>query len=172
MTSATSEDMTASEPSRLQKLPGELRNRIYELAMPELADRRVTYLSKSRSLERGVRQPPLTRTCKQFRNQGLHYFYANLWVFEAYEISGEPADGHPIYKWLKAIGVRNRSRLGRIYVTVGGAKKAREVVDRCAWFDGRMEFAPTSTEERRECKRVWPWLDRVIDADVQRIKFL
>ncbi|KAK3724905.1 hypothetical protein LTR37_000953 [Vermiconidia calcicola] len=172
MASATSGEMADLEPSRLQKLPGELRSRIYELAMPEFSKRPELYDYVPKLFEAEVKQPPLTRTCKQFRNECLQYFYSNLWVFVdpfAFRCPRSNKCREMMCKWLVAIGVENRSRLAHMYIPSDDIKEADDLVDRCARFHGRVEFVLISTEERLECTRVWGWSK--YSSNFGRIKF-
>ncbi|KAK3713460.1 hypothetical protein LTR37_008418 [Vermiconidia calcicola] len=75
----TQEVAIAAEPNRLQKLPAELRNRIYELALPRSEVVHAAYRS-AEYVEPRVKQPALTRTCKQIRAEALPLFYGAVRV--------------------------------------------------------------------------------------------
>ena len=69
---------TRSKPAFL-KLPGELRSKIYRLAL--ITDKRAIRVSKGRSFE-----PALLSTCRQIQEEATNIFYlANNWTVDFYD---------------------------------------------------------------------------------------
>lgn len=64
---ATAPSKDGTLESRFLRLPAELRNRIYEDAFSN---------NYKLTLEGGIPEPPLLRTCKQVRNEGMGIFYS------------------------------------------------------------------------------------------------
>ncbi|KAK3724907.1 hypothetical protein LTR37_000955 [Vermiconidia calcicola] len=108
-----------TEPSRLQKLPAELRNRIYGLALPETVVAHSYY--RRQSFETEVRQPSLTRVCKQLRNESLPVFYSTLSVYRRrhwkFDASIEIPNQDVLEQWLLAIGAKNRYAFTCLFYT-------------------------------------------------------
>lgn len=70
--------MTSNEDSPLLKLPAELRNAIYSLALePPVDDRPITIINRSRSPH-----PDLLGVCRQIREEALKVYYSesHFWV--------------------------------------------------------------------------------------------
>ncbi|KAK4623073.1 uncharacterized protein CLAFUR5_06851 [Fulvia fulva] len=67
------------DQSPLNKLPAELRNRIYELVLPRPGPCQIrkTIYRKSIYGEQEAEQPAMTRTCRQIRHESLTMFYAS-----------------------------------------------------------------------------------------------
>ena len=73
--------------SPLLALPAELRNQIYDLALIQAQPIRLSYNDALRvghnrqpahaELATRMRQPPLTRACRQIRSEPLKTFYGN-----------------------------------------------------------------------------------------------
>ncbi|KAK3724906.1 hypothetical protein LTR37_000954 [Vermiconidia calcicola] len=141
---------TAAEPSRLQKLPAELRNRIYELVLPRSNVVYAAFESREyikREIEEPVTQPALTRTCKQIRAEALALFYGALpvWIGRVDNLNHESyLSGWAM--WLTAIGAENRSLLKSVF-----SRRKAEVADmlkvRLGRIDERVNIVPISRKE-------------------------
>lgn len=85
-----SDDLTPVCTSPLGRLPGELRNRIYELLVPSGSTFEVTTDTAART------QPSVSKVCRQLRAETLPIYYAaNIFILE---IRG--SDTSPALKWL------------------------------------------------------------------------
>lgn len=116
--------------SPLLALPAELRNRIYELVLiKEVCIEVIIYCIdgciikelQSQHLANRVQQPPLTRTCRQLREESLSIFYTgNVFLIrrsngDSHLDHGSHDDEEPLVRWLSAIGAEKRSWLRQFY---------------------------------------------------------
>lgn len=103
----------------LLKLPPELRNYIYELALVEPYTMDLEAEDVAGRIAEVVLQPDLTRTCKQIRQEALPIFYGRN-TFEIYVCSdwpGEHAEPFLVLpRWLHLIGAANRQTVQRVVV--------------------------------------------------------
>ncbi|KAK3713458.1 hypothetical protein LTR37_008416 [Vermiconidia calcicola] len=123
--SGVEDQATSTEPNRLLKLPAELRNRIYELALLRIKSpqRAASFIrTPAMSLEMRVMQPPLACTCKQIRNETLPLFYSAFSV-DMWNVNRPRARDRNscntsfvggVEKRLTAIGAENRSRVSGV----------------------------------------------------------
>ena len=112
---------------RLFRLPAELRNRIYELALVQKKHIHASIAGceeswsrpNSKQVKRAIlaltlRQPPLTRTCRKLREEALPIFYGGN-VFHVPILHNDGNAGEVI-DWLTAVGAKNRSLLHQLYL--------------------------------------------------------
>lgn len=102
--------------SPLFRLPAELRNIIYEMALPEDHPISVgtTPWYSSTTVPPGTgTQPALTRTCRAIRHEALPIFYAeNVFITSL----AHPINEAWMRRWLHAIGPRNRKALQQVHI--------------------------------------------------------
>ncbi|KAK3724911.1 hypothetical protein LTR37_000959 [Vermiconidia calcicola] len=105
----------------LLKLPPELRNRIYEFAVPSpnvvnLEPWTFCWMPRGSGTppidQTLVAQPALSKTCRQIRAEALTIFYTST-VFLMDDYLDNRAAIEP---WLVAIGGENRARLRQVYI--------------------------------------------------------
>lgn len=78
--------------SPLEKLPAELRNKIYRLVVSD--NKPLTVCARSPGYHKAI-QPPITRVCRQIRDESLTMFYhCNEFVFEV-----TPAESWTETRW-------------------------------------------------------------------------
>lgn len=117
MVASTDGSVTVDDQdSDFLRLPGELRNRIYDMAL--IADHQPitaepwTLYDKSGHLN-GL-QPALARCCRSLRAEALPVFYSK----NAFQLHVWPAKGRAnASRWLRAIGAPNRAHVGSVYIS-------------------------------------------------------
>ena len=143
MLTSTTQPSSGLNQCKFLKLPPELRNHIYDLALVEEQPFRFpacrqseigplsfkdTWLNECKSLDDRqrvvrrsvdlVKQPGVTRTCKEIRNESLSVFYGNntfiIREHEKWEASYALLVGE---KWLLAIRHKNRTLLKSLYIS-------------------------------------------------------
>ncbi|KAK3701343.1 hypothetical protein LTR37_015565 [Vermiconidia calcicola] len=122
-------------------LPPELRTEIYFLTLPigqqidfsSIAPREIElettfqWLQNFRSkVQHGLQQPPLTRVCRQIRDETLPIFYG--WTYVSTNFTHFWVQ-HVTLDWLAAIGMRNRRLLKSVV--------ARNLVERLECIDAQ-----------------------------------
>ncbi|PPJ51509.1 hypothetical protein CBER1_07967 [Cercospora berteroae] len=112
------------ENSPLEKLPAELRNEIYRLAVS--ANKPLNVCARSPGYHKAV-QPPITRVCRQIRGESLGIFYhCNDLVFKVVsaECWDDGADNigdrmDEIELWLKCTRKKNRAAIRNLQIVCG-----------------------------------------------------
>ncbi|KAK5006688.1 hypothetical protein LTR39_005595, partial [Cryomyces antarcticus] len=89
------------------KLPGELRNQIYRFAL--VHHRVISVISKWEELA----QPPLTRVCRQIRNESLPVFYGG----NRFRLYRDRCPEYVFICWLRMIGNNNCALLRQLFFT-------------------------------------------------------
>lgn len=114
MEAATNDEPADITPSQLEsplfRLPAELRNAIYEMALTATS---VLELEPWRTRATAPTQPPLTRTCRAIRAEALPIFYSsNDFLAAICDVEDEKRLQH----WLAAMGSYNRVHLTHVLV--------------------------------------------------------
>ncbi|CAK1366566.1 unnamed protein product [Cercospora beticola] len=112
------------ENSPPEKLPAELRNEIYRLVVS--ADKPLTVCAQSPGYHKAI-QPPITRVCRQIRDESLGVFYhCNDFVFEVVsaECWGDPEcditdRSCEIERWLECSTEKNRAAIRNLLIVCG-----------------------------------------------------
>ena len=124
------------------QLSAELRNRIYELALVHPQTKYVPCRCPWSeigidSTEAPVCQPPLTRLCRQIRNESLPVYYGNnVFIVDVNDIHYRRGVQCTIETgWLRAIGPHNRRSLQNVYIHCHRGAELRAKED----FERRME---------------------------------
>lgn len=122
------------------QLSAELRNRIYELALIHPQTRYVPCRCPWSEMTIGsiedpvCHQPPLTRLCRQIRNESLPVYYGNnVFIVDYDDIHYRRGVQCKIETgWLRAIGPHNRRSLQKvnIYCHSDAESRAEEYVER------------------------------------------
>lgn len=119
-------------------LPPELWLHISDLATTPDHPIFITFTTPRSTVADLVRQPPLLRTCTLFRSKHLPLFYSSLIVMLIGDtelprcLEGRTGAMPPnLQAWLTAIGLENRERLGRVFIS-----HFREIPVRGGWIDG------------------------------------
>ncbi|KAK0252539.1 hypothetical protein LTS09_012440 [Friedmanniomyces endolithicus] len=161
----------------LMTLPPELRNRIWELCIgdttsipKEPRSQHFVILAKGRSLadvQRAVKQPPLTRVCRQIRGEALSMFYNGrtfVWRrsdresgVNPYARGDGPEDVCAVVRWVRAAGDRNRGWLGSVVlqyeaVDLMGKREAEKEIGKLVGKDGVVRSECLQTAEEYWCE--------------------
>ncbi|KAM3417275.1 hypothetical protein BST61_g5531 [Cercospora zeina] len=116
----TSPPLDTMDASPLKKLPAELRNKVFKLAV--VADEPIAISSSYPGYDIAT-QPPLTRVCRQTRNETLEIFYHfNTFVVEVvsaecyWDFGLEVSDRkEELSKWLEHTSEKNRAAIQKLH---------------------------------------------------------
>lgn len=98
----------------LFRLPAELRNHIYELALTRDHLSQIYHIGGDpKNLYSAGRQPALTHTCRAIRTEVLPIFYSGNSFVVGIKILEHAKHA---FNWLMAMGRTNRERLRQVYV--------------------------------------------------------
>lgn len=148
----TSDDEPADQQqsaSPLLRLPAELRNRIYELALTRQGPRKMI-----KAWDRPGRQPGLTRTCRAIRAEALPIFYS---INEFLTSPLCPEDEQVMSAWLRAIERENREHLDHVLMLKWDFMRYNSAVER---FDRR---------RTRFLKRLKHSGDKLVDGQMYHV---
>lgn len=163
----------AFKPFRFTDLPGEIRNRIFDILfrgeiVRVSCHRKVIVGGKSYECER--RQPAITRVCRQLREEALPLFYQES-VFELRCLCGSPI----MPKWLNAVrGSHVHLRGMDVWIAswgIGWLSGSRGAVGfrlRCAQRTGDIRVWTTKPLTQKSHKCVHDHLQKLIDANESR----
>lgn len=138
----------ADEQCRLLKLPPELRNRIYELALSD-HDRRIAVNLDKHS--RGV--PPLLQVCRQTRREALSMYYGGA-TFGCYWLH-ETSRVEMACQWFELIGDEAAKHVRHIRVCAGTWNPFNYCYDGLIFDIDTSNGAAEAVVEVADCRGKW-----------------
>ncbi|EMC93703.1 hypothetical protein BAUCODRAFT_253443 [Baudoinia panamericana UAMH 10762] len=141
-------------------MPPEVWSRICREAVIRTVDTPVVAHLEPHKNEDSVRQPAITRTCRQIRAETLPTYYSNLFsYYPAFVHKRDARDMEPLIQWLTSIGPANRQHIARLSIVVFHLLGTADSF--VSWI--RNLLAPLGYDARDELRvqHIWTMLDIV-----------